>query len=54
MFSVTSNRNNNILAVIIYGWETPDFYISWLKDNNQISLADIIGPTPNPNKLDKF
>ena len=47
MFSVASNRSNKILAVIAYGWETPEFYTNWLNDNDPNLLAETIGPTLN-------
>ncbi len=47
MFSVASNRNNKIIAVIAYGWETPEFYTNWLTDNDPNLLAETIGPTLN-------
>jgi hypothetical protein len=47
MFSVASNQNNRILAVIAYGWETPEFYTNWLNDNDPNLLAETIGPILN-------
>jgi len=46
-FSVISSLKNDILAVIVWGWEDQDFYIKWMGDNDPHIINNLIGPALN-------
>ncbi len=46
-FAVTSSRENNMLAVIAWGWETRKFYMEWMGDNDPSTIDGLIGPILN-------
>lgn len=46
-FAVVSSITKNIEAVIAYGWESPEFYIKWMGDNDPDIIKELIGPTLN-------
>jgi hypothetical protein len=46
-FSVVSSLQNNILAVIAWGWEDREFYTKWLGDSDPRIINDLIGPALN-------
>ncbi len=43
-FSVASSLQNDILAVIAWGWEDRDFYIKWMGDDDPQIIDDLVGP----------
>lgn len=43
-FSVISNNQDGIKAVITWGWEEQDFYIKWMGDNDPHIIKDLMGP----------
>ena len=46
-FSVVSSLQNNILAVIAWGWENREFYTKWMGENDPCIINDLIGPALN-------
>jgi hypothetical protein len=46
-FYVVSQRTNDVVAVVGYGWESPDFYIKWLRDDDPEMIRDLMGPSLN-------
>jgi hypothetical protein len=44
---VVSDRNNNVEAVVAYGWESPDFYIKWFGDDDPTLIKELMGPSLN-------
>jgi len=46
-FSVVSSLQNDIKAVITWGWEDPCFYVKWLGDNDPHVIKDLMGPVLN-------
>jgi hypothetical protein len=47
MFSVICAETPQPLAVIAYGWESPNFYARWLGDNDPTTLKELKGPSLN-------
>ncbi len=35
--------NNNAVAVITYGWESPAFYAKWMRSDDPADIADLVG-----------
>jgi hypothetical protein len=46
-FSVISSRENDIKAVISWGWEGQDFYTKWMGDNDPNVIKELMGPVLN-------
>ena len=46
-FSVLSSLQNDIQAVITWGWEKREFYAKWMGDDDPIIIRDLIGPALN-------
>ena len=46
-FYVVSDRRNDLEAVVAYGWESADFYIKWLREDDPEMIRDLIGPSLN-------
>ena len=46
-FSVVSSVQNDIKAVIAWGWENQDFYVKWMGDNDSDVINDLMGPVLN-------
>jgi len=46
-FSVVSSLQNDIKAVIAWGWEDPCFYVKWMGDNDPHVIKDLMGPVLN-------
>ena len=46
-FSVVSSLQNDILAVIAWGWEDRDFYMKWMGDSDPHTISSLIGPALN-------
>ena len=46
-FSVASSVQNDILAVITWGWEDRDFYVKWMGDDDPDIIDELIGPELN-------
>ena len=46
-FSVVSSLQNDIKAVIAWGWEDQNFYAKWMGDNDPRVINDLIGPVLN-------
>ena len=46
-FSVISSVTKQVEAVIAYGWESPQFYVKWIKDNNPNIIRELRGPVLN-------
>ncbi len=46
-FNIFSERRNEIVAVIAYGWENPKFYADWFGDNDPRIIEDLKGPILN-------
>lgn len=46
-FNVFSERRNEIVAVIAYGWENSKFYADWFGDNDSHIIEDLKGPSLN-------
>lgn len=46
-FYVISDRSKNVEAVIAYGWESPEFYAHWLKDDDPHIISELKGPSLN-------
>ena len=47
MWSVASSREQGIVAVIAYGWESRQFYQEWYGSNNASVIAEMCGPVLN-------
>lgn len=47
MFHVISRFRAEPVAVVAWGWESPEFYAAWLHDDDPDSMAELIGPTLN-------
>jgi len=45
--SVFSEKRNEIVAVIAYGWENSKFYADWLTDKDPRDIANLKGPILN-------
>ena len=46
-FNVYSERRNEIVAVIAYGWEDSKFYADWFGDNDPQIIEELKGPILN-------
>ena len=46
-FNVYSPSSNEALAVIAYGWESRDYYIKWMGDDDSLVIDSLMGPTLN-------
>jgi hypothetical protein len=46
-FNIFSERRNEIVAVIAYGWENSKFYADWFGDNDPRIIEDLKGPSLN-------
>ena len=46
-FNVYSERRNEIVAVIAYGWEDSKFYADWFGDNDPKIIEELKGPILN-------
>jgi hypothetical protein len=46
-FSVVSSTRQQIEAVIAWGWENPEFYATWMKDDDPRVVANLKGPVLN-------
>lgn len=46
-FSVVSSLQNDIQAVIAWGWEERAFYIKWMGENDPDTISGLIGPMLN-------
>jgi hypothetical protein len=46
-FNVYSPSSNEALAVIAYGWESRDYYIKWMGDDDSLTIDSLMGPTLN-------
>ena len=46
-FSVVSSLQNDIKAVIAWGWEDQGFYAKWMGDNDPHVINDLMGPVLN-------
>jgi hypothetical protein len=47
LLNVVSPSSNKILAVIAYGWESRDYYIKWMGDDDSLVIDSLMGPTLN-------
>jgi hypothetical protein len=45
--NVVSPSSNKILAVIAYGWESRDYYIKWMGDDDSLVFDSLMGPSLN-------
>jgi hypothetical protein len=45
--NVVSPSSNEALAVIAYGWESRDYYIKWMGDDDSLIIDSMMGPTLN-------
>ena len=46
-FYVISSSIENVGAVIVYGWERPEFYAKWMGDDDTEIIKDLQGPILN-------
>ena len=46
-FYVISSIKKDVEAVIAYGWESPEFYARWMKDDSLKVIAELQGPILN-------
>jgi len=46
-FSVVSSLQNDIVAVIAWGWEEKGFYVKWMGDNDPHVIKGLMGPVLN-------
>ncbi len=46
-FNIFSERRNEIVAVIAYGWEKSKFYADWFCDNDPRIIENLKGPALN-------
>jgi len=44
---VVSSVRKDVEAVIAFGWERPEFYAEWLKDDDAKVIGDLRGPVLN-------
>jgi hypothetical protein len=47
MFCVVSSRTKDVAAVVAYGWESRDFYVKWMGDDDPNVIDDLQGPVLN-------
>ncbi len=46
-FYVVSSMRKDVQAVIAFGWEQPEFYAEWMKDDDPKVIIDLTGPVLN-------
>lgn len=46
-FSVVSPPKSEPVAVIAYGWESPEFYARWMGDDDLLMMEQLCGPALN-------
>jgi hypothetical protein len=46
-FSVVSSLQKDIQAVITWGWEEREFYVTWMGNDDPRMIRDLIGPALN-------
>ncbi|MEA3487779.1 MAG: hypothetical protein U9R10_00815 [Euryarchaeota archaeon] len=46
-FNVYSEKRNEIVAVIAYGWENSKFYADWFGDDDPMIIKELKGPILN-------
>jgi len=46
-FYVISSLKKDVEAVIAYGWESPEFYAQWMKDDSPEVITELQGPILN-------
>jgi len=46
-FNVFSEKRNEIVAVIAYGWENSKFYADWFGDDDPMIIKELKGPILN-------
>ncbi len=46
-FYIVSTPDNQLHAVVAYGWETRDFYVRWMHDDDPDTIAALMGPCLN-------
>ena len=46
-FNIFSERRNEIVAVIAYGWENSKFYADWFGDDDPLIIGELKGPSLN-------
>jgi hypothetical protein len=46
-FNVYSEKKQSVIAVIMYGWESREFYRDWLGTDNPEALDELMGPALN-------
>lgn len=46
-FYVVSSMRKDVEAVIAFGWERPEFYAEWMKDDDPKVIGDLRGPVLN-------
>jgi hypothetical protein len=46
-FYVVSSLRKDVEAVIAWGWEKPDFYARWMREDDPNVIADLKGPALN-------
>ena len=47
MFCVVSSRTKDVEAVVAYGWESRDFYVTWMGDDDPNVIDALQGPVLN-------
>lgn len=47
MFSVISEREKDVEAVINFGWESKEFYEKWLREKDESIIKELKGPNLN-------
>ena len=47
MFCVVSSRTKDMEAVVAYGWESRDFYVKWMGDDDPNVIDELQGPVLN-------
>ncbi len=46
-FYILSSLKQDVVAVIAYGWESPEFYARWMGDDDREMLEELRGPILN-------
>lgn len=46
-FNVVSSSRNEDEALIAYGWESRDFYVKWMGDDDPYVINELRGPVLN-------
>lgn len=47
LFYVVSSLREDAVAVIAYGWESRDYYIKWMHDDDPLAINELKGPALN-------